>query len=82
MGAMASPVLDPAGNAEYLLWGRLGSPGETVTEASGRAAVSDAGPMLAAAVAASPDTVSSDAGPSDDAASPGENVPSRPSEDR
>jgi hypothetical protein len=26
MGAMASPVLGPAGNAEYLLWARTGPP--------------------------------------------------------
>jgi 23S rRNA (cytidine1920-2'-O)/16S rRNA (cytidine1409-2'-O)-methyltransferase len=60
MGAMASPVLGPAGNAEYLLWGRLGAPADTVT------AVTDVGAMLDAAVAASPDTVSSDAVPSED----------------
>jgi 23S rRNA (cytidine1920-2'-O)/16S rRNA (cytidine1409-2'-O)-methyltransferase len=55
MGAMASPVLGPAGNAEYLFWGRLGPLGETATDASALLAVSEAGPMLDAAVAASPD---------------------------
>ena len=48
MGAMASPVLGPAGNAEYLLWVRVGSPG-AVTPSPDVAAALDA------AVAASPD---------------------------
>jgi hypothetical protein len=49
MGAMASPVLGPAGNAEFLLWAETASPPSP----------SPAGPDLAAsldaAVAASPD---------------------------
>ncbi len=49
MGAMASPVLGPAGNAEYLLWARTPVPGE-------RAPVgADVAAALDAAVAASPD---------------------------
>ena len=50
MGAMASPVLGPAGNAEYLLWAaRCPDP------AGGPPPGSDVGAALAAAVAASPD---------------------------
>jgi 23S rRNA (cytidine1920-2'-O)/16S rRNA (cytidine1409-2'-O)-methyltransferase len=51
MGAMASPVLGPAGNAEYLLWARTGPP-ET------RSPSIDVDAALAAAVAASPDAPS------------------------
>jgi 23S rRNA (cytidine1920-2'-O)/16S rRNA (cytidine1409-2'-O)-methyltransferase len=49
MGVMASPVLGPAGNAEYLLWGRLASPGGDPIPASALDGLFDA------AVAASPD---------------------------
>ncbi len=48
MGAVASPVLGPAGNAEYLLWARVGSPGAVT-------ASPDVAAALDAAVAASPD---------------------------
>ncbi|HXQ44203.1 MAG TPA: TlyA family RNA methyltransferase [Acidimicrobiales bacterium] len=47
MGAMASPVLGPAGNAEYLLWGRIG-PFEAPMGL-------DVAAVLDAAVASSPD---------------------------
>lgn len=53
MGAMPSPVLGPAGNAEYLLWARAGGPGASVVPTSDSAAALDA--ILDAAVAASPD---------------------------
>jgi hypothetical protein len=56
MGAMASPVLGPAGNAEYLLWARAGSPGRPVVPSADEAAALDL--MLDAAVAASPDAPS------------------------
>jgi 23S rRNA (cytidine1920-2'-O)/16S rRNA (cytidine1409-2'-O)-methyltransferase len=50
MGAMASPVLGPAGNAEYLLWARMpSSGGETAPGV-------DVDAALTAAVAQSPDT--------------------------
>ena len=50
MGAMASPVLGPAGNAEYLLWARTGPP------RTGSAPL-DLAAALDAAVAASPDAL-------------------------
>ncbi len=59
MGAMASPVLGPAGNAEYLLWARPGSP------AHPGALTPEIEAALDSAVAASPDTVSKDVGSSD-----------------
>jgi 23S rRNA (cytidine1920-2'-O)/16S rRNA (cytidine1409-2'-O)-methyltransferase len=62
MGAMASPVLGPAGNAEYLLWARTG-PAATQSPAL------DVDAALDAAVAASPDAASPDA-PSPDVAGP------------
>jgi 23S rRNA (cytidine1920-2'-O)/16S rRNA (cytidine1409-2'-O)-methyltransferase len=49
MGVMASPVLGPAGNAEYLLWARTGPP-----PASAVAPI-DVEAAFTAAVAASPD---------------------------
>jgi len=49
MGAMASPVLGPAGNAEFLLWARLRSPDGADPP------VLDVASALDAAVAASPD---------------------------
>lgn len=49
MGAMASPVLGPAGNAEYLLWAR--APSSVATAPTGI----DVAAALTAAVAASPD---------------------------
>jgi 23S rRNA (cytidine1920-2'-O)/16S rRNA (cytidine1409-2'-O)-methyltransferase len=54
MGAMASPVLGPAGNAEYLLWARAGSSG------SPAASTFDVAAALDAAVAESPDAPSGD----------------------
>jgi hypothetical protein len=61
MGAMASPVLGPAGNAEYLLWARSGPP------RVGTAPL-DLAAVLDAAVAASPDALS----PAPGASGPGE----------
>jgi 23S rRNA (cytidine1920-2'-O)/16S rRNA (cytidine1409-2'-O)-methyltransferase len=59
MGAMASPVLGPAGNAEYLLWARMGSPGALSpgTRAPGAPVPEalDVAGALSAAVAESPD---------------------------
>jgi 23S rRNA (cytidine1920-2'-O)/16S rRNA (cytidine1409-2'-O)-methyltransferase len=52
MGAMASPVLGPAGNAEYLLWARIGSPGPSPAL--------DIAAALDAAVASSPDAAPAD----------------------
>ncbi len=63
MGAMASPVLGPAGNAEYLLWARRGPPD--------RSAPSDLAVLLDAAMAQSPDAPSPDAGVSADGPGPG-----------
>jgi 23S rRNA (cytidine1920-2'-O)/16S rRNA (cytidine1409-2'-O)-methyltransferase len=54
MGAMASPVLGPAGNAEYLLWARQGTPGAALS-------ASAADSTLDTAVAQSPDSQSPDA---------------------
>jgi 23S rRNA (cytidine1920-2'-O)/16S rRNA (cytidine1409-2'-O)-methyltransferase len=62
MGAMASPVLGPAGNAEYLLWARLGPPD--------RSAPSDLAVLLDAAVAQSPDAPSPDGGLAADGTEP------------
>jgi 23S rRNA (cytidine1920-2'-O)/16S rRNA (cytidine1409-2'-O)-methyltransferase len=58
MGAMASPVLGPAGNAEYLLWARTGP------APAGSSSV-DVDAALAGAVAASPDAPDPLAGPGD-----------------
>jgi len=54
MGAMASPLLGPAGNAEYLVWARraVAAPGPVTASAS-----SGLDEMLDAAVAQSPDRV-------------------------
>jgi 23S rRNA (cytidine1920-2'-O)/16S rRNA (cytidine1409-2'-O)-methyltransferase len=57
MGAMASPVLGPAGNAEYLLWARTGPPLDLAPSPDGAGPV-DVAAVLDAAVAASPDAVS------------------------
>jgi 23S rRNA (cytidine1920-2'-O)/16S rRNA (cytidine1409-2'-O)-methyltransferase len=55
MGAMASPVLGPAGNAEYLLWARVGS--------SGPPPAFDLAAALDAAVASSPDVAPAEPAP-------------------
>jgi 23S rRNA (cytidine1920-2'-O)/16S rRNA (cytidine1409-2'-O)-methyltransferase len=56
MGAMASPVLGPAGNAEYLLWAGIPA-GDTAPP------VVDIAAVLDAAVAASPDAAEPPDGP-------------------
>ena len=63
MGAMASPVLGPAGNAEYLLWARVAPPG--------MGAPSDIAALLDAAVAQSPDAAPPDRPALADSAGPG-----------
>jgi 23S rRNA (cytidine1920-2'-O)/16S rRNA (cytidine1409-2'-O)-methyltransferase len=63
MGAMASPVLGPAGNAEYLLWARTGPP-ETGSPSLDVDATLDAA-VAASPDAASPDAPGPDAGPGD-----------------
>ncbi len=59
MGAMASPVLGPAGNAEYLLWARTGPPQPPPGF--------DLDAALDAAIASSPDVASVDSGSEDPA---------------
>jgi 23S rRNA (cytidine1920-2'-O)/16S rRNA (cytidine1409-2'-O)-methyltransferase len=73
MGAMASPVLGPAGNAEYLLWARV--PSSVGAPPLGI----DVAAALTAAVAGSPDSTASPDSPaaSDSPASPDAPLPSR-----
>ena len=59
MGAMASPVLGPAGNAEYLLWARRPQRGVE------RPVAIDVDEALAAAVAGSPDSTDAASRPGD-----------------